>query len=75
MPNAKLMTDEALQKMTLQDAEAELKNRVYDATRLIEELEYKKASDGRKRIRGNGHHLRQEIAAFAVKLLRKQWEE
>lgn len=63
------MPDEKLQNMTLQDAEAELSKRVYAATRLIEELEFA------GHVRGNGHHIRQEIAAFAVKLLREQWEE
>jgi hypothetical protein len=63
------MPDEKLQHMTLDDAVSNLSNRVYDATRIVEELEYA------GRVRGNGHHLRQEIAAFAVKLLREQWEE
>ncbi len=63
------MPDEKLQHMTLDDAVSNLSNRVYDATRIVEELEYA------GRFRGNGHHLRQEIAAFAVKLLREQWEE
>ena len=63
------MPDEKLQNMTLQDAEAELSKRVYAATRLIEELEFA------GHVRGNGHHIRQEIAAFAVKLLREQWED
>jgi len=38
-------------------------------------LEFCKANDGSKRIRGNGHHIRQEIAAFAVKLIKYQWGE
>lgn len=66
---------EELQSMSLADASNVLSNRVYESTRLIEELEYRKAEDGGKRIRGNGHHLRQEIAAFAAKLLKENWEE
>ena len=69
------MHDDELQNMTLIAAETELRKRVYGATRIIEELEYKKSSDGGKRIRGNGHHLRQDIAEFAVKLLRERWED
>lgn len=64
-----------LKKMTLQDAENELSKRVYAATQLIEELEYTKSSKRLKRITGNGHHLRQVIAEFAVKLLRERWED
>lgn len=64
-----------LQAMTLEDASAEISKRVYAATGLIEKLEYCKASDGSKRIRGNGHHLRQEISEFAVKLPKENWEE
>jgi hypothetical protein len=64
-----------LQAVTLEDASAEISKLVYESTRLIECLEFCKANDGGKRIRGNGHHLRQEIAEFAVKLLKEQWEE
>lgn len=68
-------SDEELQSMSLADASAKISNRVYAATGLIEQLEYCKSKDGGKRIRGNGHHLRQEIAAFAAKLLKENWEE
>lgn len=68
-------TDEQLQSMSLDDASAEISNSVYEETRLIESLEFCKAKDGCKRIRGNGHHIRQEIAEFAVKLLKDNWEE
>jgi len=71
----KICTDEQLQSMTLEDAIAEISNRVYAAAGLIERLEFCKANDGGKRIRGNGHHLRQEISEFAVKLLKENWEE
>lgn len=71
----KIYTDEQLQSMTLEDASVEISNQVYAATGLIERLELCKANDGSKRIRGNGHHIRQEIAAFAVKLIKYQWVE
>ena len=64
-----------LQAMTIEDASAKISKSVYKATRLIEYLEFCKASDGGKRIRGNGHHIRQEIAEFAVKLLKERWDE
>lgn len=67
--------DEELQSMTLEDASVEISNRVYAATGLIEQLEYRKAKDGGKRIRGNGHHLRQAISEFAKKLIKENWEE
>jgi len=68
-------SDEELQSMSLADASAVINNRVYAAAGLIEQLEYRKAEDGGKRIRGNGHHLRQKIAAFATNLLKENWEE
>lgn len=64
-----------LQSMTLEDACAEISKRVYEATRFIEYLEFCEANDGGKRIRGNGHHLRQQIAELSVKLLKDNWEE
>lgn len=71
----KIYTDEQLQSMTLEDASVEISNQVYAATGLIERLELCKANDGSKRIRGNGHHIRQEIAEFAEKLLKDRWED
>lgn len=68
-------SDKELQAMPLADAMVEISNQVYEATGLIEQLEYCKANDGGKRIRSNGHHLRQEIAEFAKKLLKENWEE
>lgn len=63
------MDSEKLREMTLSDAENAISKSVYAATQLIEQLEYA------GRIRGNGHHLRQEIAEFAVKLMRERWED
>jgi hypothetical protein len=62
-----------VESMGLETAKNDLSNRVYAATRLIEELEYQVGDDGGKRIKCNGHHLRQEIAAFAAKLLAYHW--
>lgn len=69
------MTKDQLQAMTIADAKVELSNRIYEAAGLIEELEYCVASDGTKRIRGNGHHIRQQIAKFAESLLAERWCE
>ena len=71
----KTYSDKELQSMSLDDASAIVINQVYKATRIIEELEYCKSNDGGKRIRGNGHHIRQEIAAFAANLLKDRWED
>lgn len=62
-------TNQELREMSLDDAVAELQNAVYAATSLIERLEY----CGIKRIRGNGHHLRQEISEFCAKVLTENW--
>lgn len=71
----KKYSDEELQSMSIDDASAVVINQVYKATRIIEDLEYCKSSNGWKRIRGNGHHIRQEIAEFAEKLLKERWED
>ncbi len=52
----------------LGQAQAQISNAVYEATRVIEELEHT------GRIRGNGHHIRQRIAKFAEDLLTERWE-
>ena len=66
-------SDEQLQSMQLDEAKVELSNRIYEAARLIEMLEYCRAEDGGKRIRGNGHHMRQQIAEYATDLLSERW--
>lgn len=53
----------------LEDATSELSNRVYEAALIIERLE------GRGLYLGNGHHAAQEIARYAVEVLRKGWQE
>jgi len=53
--------------MTLQDARGELSNAAYLGTEVLEQLE------GAGLIGTNAHHLRQEIAAFAVRLLELHW--
>lgn len=53
--------------MTLADAEAELMNAVYAATAIMERMEHA------GKIRGNGHHARQAVAAKAVEELRGRW--
>ena len=58
-------TDEQIAAMTFEEAEAELKNRVYEAAIFLEWLE----SAGL--VSGNGHHAAQEIARAAAVLLRQ----
>jgi hypothetical protein len=60
-----------LQMMTLSDAKTELQNRIYVATSFIEDLEFCKVN----KIRGNGHHIRQQICEFAANLLEERWED
>jgi hypothetical protein len=61
-------TEEELQSMTLEQAVAEISNSVYEATRLIEILE------GKGKIRGNGHHARQNIAVLAEMEVKDRWQ-
>ena len=65
----------ALEAMSLKDAQVELSNNLYEAARIIEELEYTKNSKGDKKVQGNGHHIRQRIAAFGEELLAERWRE
>lgn len=51
------------------DACADLSNEVYKSTQLYETLEYKGL------VYGNGHHMRQKVAEFAVNLLKERWIE
>lgn len=66
MVRLKEMGDEKLH--TIQERyEIQMENRIYEAALLFESLE------GRGLINGNGHHLAQEVAAYAVKLLQSRW--
>lgn len=66
-------TDNELQNMSLDEAKAEVIKRIYDASGLIERFEYCRATDGGKRLSGNGHHMRQDIAEFAAKIFEERW--
>lgn len=54
-------------QMTLEQAAARISNEVYNATALVEQLE------GAGLIRGNGHHIRQKMAAMCEELFRERW--
>lgn len=54
-------------EMTLEDAQLEIERKVYEATRLLEELE--RAG----KIRGNGHHMRQRLSGYAKTLVKDRW--
>jgi hypothetical protein len=56
-----------IKQMSLKDAQVEISNKIYEATRLIEELEYA------GKVSGNGHHARQKIAKFATDDLAERW--
>lgn len=55
--------------MDLENAKALLESDVYAACKLFETLEFE------GRVYGNGHHMRQQIAAEASKLLIERWIE
>ena len=52
-----------------EDVETFLGNKVYEACAIIEKLE------GLGMIIGNGHHARQEIADYAIKILKLRWRD
>lgn len=58
---------EELEKTDLASAEAELSNRVYEASCFIEQLEHAGHAVG------NGHHAAQACAGYAVRELRARW--
>lgn len=58
-----------LEKMDLETAKAEISNKIYDASILFEQLEY------RGKVYGNGHHIRQKIATYASKLMEERWQD
>ena len=56
-----------LDAMTLDEAEAEVSRKVYEACLLFERME------NRGRVRGNGHHMAQKMAKQAADLMRERW--
>lgn len=74
------MSDEKdkYEKMSFRDAEAELINAIYEASAIVERLEYADTQPGKfysGKVTGNGHHKRQRIAAFAAAVLRQSWRD
>jgi len=63
----RLLTDAEIDKMDLNEATAQLSNRIYKVCLLYEQLEH------RGRVRGNGHHCAQQISKQAEDLLRERW--
>ena len=60
---------EALRSMGFETAKAELEYLVYQAAKLLEDLE------NAGKFQGNGHHARQRVSAFAVEELKSRWKE
>lgn len=56
-----------LDTMTLEQAEAEISRKVYEACLLFERME------NRSKVRGNGHHMAQQMAKQAADLMRERW--
>lgn len=70
MPNYDVeFSRERLQAMTEDQAVNFIENFVYDATALFEMLEWV------NKVYGNGHHMRQNIAAKAGELMRERWKK
>lgn len=55
-------------RMTKEAAVNRISNLVYEATALFERLE------GAGLVRGNGHHMRQKVAAFAQEMVEERWK-
>ena len=64
---ARWYSDEQLEDMDAGDAVSEIGNAVYEAAHLFERLE------GKGKVRGNGHHIMQDVAEYARKLMRERW--
>ena len=65
----KYYSADEIKKMSQRNAEVEIVNNVYSACLLFERLE-----DAGK-IRGNGHHMAQEIAQKAEDLMKERWKD
>jgi len=61
------ITFEQAQTMDLESAKSEMCNRVYEAAILFERFE------NAGKVRGNGHHMAQEVAGFAEKMMAERW--
>lgn len=59
--------DENIEKLDMKSAMNEISNAVYQASKIIEQLE------GAGKVLGNGHHARQNIAKFAADEIMKRW--
>jgi len=59
--------EDAIKQLDLKAAAVEISNEVYRASSLFERLEEV------GKVRGNGHHIRQEVAKFAENLMKERW--
>ena len=58
---------ERLKEISCDDFANEMSNHIYLATGKIEVMEHL------NKIRGSGHHIRQEIAGFVSNLIKERW--
>lgn len=58
-----------LEKMDKETAKSKISNDVYGASFFYEKLE------GAGKVRGNGHHIMQELCRYAEELIDKYWIE
>ena len=65
----KCYTEDELENMNLDTARDEVCGAIYEASGLFEILE------GKGKIYGNGHHIRQELSRFAMQLMEDYWKK
>jgi len=64
-----IFTDEEIDNMSQEDAVLAIEKAVYKATYLFERLEM------RKKVWGNGHHIRQNSATQIGNIMKERWRE
>ncbi len=64
-----IKTKEQIANMTFEQVSRCLYSSIYEATKVLETLEYQ------QRVRGNGHVMRQKMADRAVEFLKERWIE
>jgi len=64
-----IFTDEEIDNMSQEDAVLAIEKAVYKATDLFERLEF------RKKVWGNGHHIRQNAATQIGEMMKTRWRK
>lgn len=67
MTTIEILTPDEVKELSVEKLRSTLGNNVYAATIVIFE-----GLEAESRVTGNGHHMAQEVAGYAVKLLEKR---